>query len=220
MESKNTDSGALEGCTIDIVSAVAEEMDARVVWVESPWTEIFGRLKSREADMIASSVTITPEREAEWGFSRPYFTSRQQILVQTAQSERLRTPNDFATLVVGVQAGTTGEKLCRQIMTDAVVKSYPEANEALADLLAGGLAGVVIDEPVAAAYAKSYPRTTGLLAVVEAGFPTEHYGFVFRPDSEKLRLEVDDILDRLEKSGRLAEITARWAPVVAQTASP
>ena len=60
------------GYSIDYLKAVAKEAGLNVEFRNTAWDGIFAALESRQADIIASSVTITDKRKKAMGFSDPY----------------------------------------------------------------------------------------------------------------------------------------------------
>ena len=71
------------GYSIDYLKAVAKEAGLNVEFRNTAWDGIFAALESRQADIIASSVTITDKRKKAMGFSDPYCEIRQAVVVST-----------------------------------------------------------------------------------------------------------------------------------------
>lgn len=69
------------GYSIDYITAVAKEAGLKVIIKNTAWDGIFAALESRQADVIASSVTITDKRQKAMGFTEPYCEIRQAVIV-------------------------------------------------------------------------------------------------------------------------------------------
>ena len=70
------------GFDIDLMDALAAELGKNLEVRAVPWDGILGNLASGSCDVVASSVTITEEREAEVDFVGPYFDADQSLLVK------------------------------------------------------------------------------------------------------------------------------------------
>lgn len=70
------------GFDIDLLDAMAASIDAKLEILDSEFDGILGNLAAGTCDVVASSVTITPEREEEVDFTEPYFEADQSLLVK------------------------------------------------------------------------------------------------------------------------------------------
>ena len=61
--------------------AVADELGVEVKFEETQWDAIFAGLDAGRFDVIANQVSINPEREADYDFSKPYTVSPGVIVV-------------------------------------------------------------------------------------------------------------------------------------------
>ena len=64
-------------------------------------------LNSGQCDIVASAMTITPDREKNLDFSDGYYDSKQSLLVPTGSD--IKSIDDLSGKKVGVQQGTTGK---------------------------------------------------------------------------------------------------------------
>ncbi len=69
------------GFDIDLLDAMAVTMDAKLEIIDSEFDGILGNLSAGTCDVVASSLTITPERQKEVDFTEPYFDADQSLLV-------------------------------------------------------------------------------------------------------------------------------------------
>ena len=70
------------GFDIELLDAMAVKIDANLEILAVPFDGILGNLASGTCDVVASSVTITKEREQEVDFTEPYFDADQSLLVK------------------------------------------------------------------------------------------------------------------------------------------
>jgi polar amino acid transport system substrate-binding protein len=205
------ESGALTGFDVALVHALGEEMKADLRVENVAWDGIFGALSNGTIDMVASSVTITPERQAAFLFSEPYYTAGQVLVVRSGDAATLATLDDLAGRKVGAQTGTTGYFALQEREKDfAAVSSYPTIPLAMIDLVNGAIDAVLTDKPVADYYASKDSRVAGKLTVVGDLVTSEQFGFVLRKDDAETKAAVDAALARLKANGTYDRIHAEW----------
>ena len=61
---------------------VSKGIDANLEIIDSEFDGILGNLAAGTCDVVASSLTITEERQAEVDFTEPYFAADQSLLVK------------------------------------------------------------------------------------------------------------------------------------------
>ncbi|MBI5959027.1 MAG: basic amino acid ABC transporter substrate-binding protein, partial [Chloroflexi bacterium] len=201
------EAGTLTGFDIDLLAAMAEVGGYEIEWINTRWDGIFVALASGEFDAVASSATITAEREEIVDFSNPYFNAGQMIAVRTADAEKVKVPADLAGLRVGVQAGTTGDIAASEIAGVEVVR-YDEITLAFQALSAGDVDAIVNDGPVNADIIAKNPDL-GVVAVGDP-FTDELYGIAVQPTKPELLDAVNTSLAAVIASGQYAEIYQKW----------
>ena len=101
--------GEIVGFDVDVVNAICERINCVARFQTTAWDGIFPALAQGEFDMVASGVSITPERDQIVDFTEPYLVVNQAITVRV--EDAALTAEDFtaegSTLVLGAQLGTT-----------------------------------------------------------------------------------------------------------------
>jgi basic membrane protein A len=213
------ENGDIVGFDPDLMDAIASIAGFEFEWVNTRWDGIFVALASGEFDAIASSATITPEREEQVDFSNPYFNAGQMIAVREADASTISVPDDLAGLRVGVQGGTTGDIAASEIAGAEVVR-YDEITLAFQALASGDVDAVVNDGPVSADIIANNPEMG--LALVGDPFTDEYYGIAVQPDKPELLDAINAALAEVIASGQYNEIYLKWfgveAPAIFQPA--
>ncbi|MEO7122270.1 MAG: transporter substrate-binding domain-containing protein, partial [Lacisediminihabitans sp.] len=80
-------SGKLVGYDVDVAQAVAKQLGVKAKFEETQWDAIFAGLESHRFDTIANQVSITPERQAKYEFSKPYTVSAGVIVVKSSDNK-------------------------------------------------------------------------------------------------------------------------------------
>lgn len=118
--SMNIKTGKINGFEIDLAKALTKEMlgnNAKANFVTTTANTKIQLLKNRNVDAVIAAMTITPEREKQVDFSKPYFPAGQSIMV--AKNSKIKNVKDLNNKKVLVVKGTTA--------ADAVKKFAPKA---------------------------------------------------------------------------------------------
>jgi polar amino acid transport system substrate-binding protein len=193
-----------KGIDIELVDAIAKQLDLKVEWDDTSFDTIFRDVAQGKFDMVASSTTITPERQKEVDFSDPYFLADQSLMVKKGSG--ITNVNDIAGQVVGAQKGTTGAAYAEDQTDASTVRTYPEIADAFNALEAGQVSAVINDCPISKYAEKSKPD----LQVVRALPTGEKYGFAFQKGSTELEDAVNGALADLKKNGTYNKIFTKY----------
>jgi polar amino acid transport system substrate-binding protein len=193
-----------EGIDIELVDEIAKQLDLEVEWVDTSFDTIFRDLASGKFDMVASSTTITAEREKTVDFSDPYFPADQSLMVKKGSD--IKSIDDVSGQVVGAQKGTTGADFAENETEAETVRTYAEIDDAFNALEAGQVEAVINDCPISKYAERSKPN----LEVIEALTTDEQYGFAFQKGSTSLEDAVNDALTKLEDDGTYDKIIDKW----------
>jgi ABC-type amino acid transport substrate-binding protein len=166
--------GAVVGYDMDIVRALARTLGAEARFQVVPFDGIIAGLKTGKYEMVASAMTITPERAQQVTFTRPYALAGQAVAVRAGET-RIAGAADLAGLSIGCQLGTTGEMEAKKIPRAKVV-SFDAIGAAFRDLENRNLDAVIADIPTASIFAHDHPT------IRLAGEPItrEEFGFAVR----------------------------------------
>ena len=78
--------GSYRGLDIDIILAIAEELDYRIEFAENSFDDLIPSLLAAQADFIASGITITAERQKTVDFCEGYLDASTVIVVPDASA--------------------------------------------------------------------------------------------------------------------------------------
>ncbi len=73
--------GEWTGIAIDVVTAIAADLDRTVEWQEDTLSGMLDAVASGDVDAAAAAITITPAREANLDFTFPFYTTGLGIAV-------------------------------------------------------------------------------------------------------------------------------------------
>ena len=181
----------------DLVDAIAKGMGLKVVLKDSSFDGLQSglSLNSSQCDMVASAMTITPEREKNVDFTAPYYDSEQSLLVPTGSD--IKTIDDLAGKKVGVQQGTTGKTYAEEHAPKADIVSFPSDAEMFPAIKAGQVDALLQDLPVNLKHTEG-----GQFEIVQKYATGEKYGFAVREKgSEALLKDINKQLQKLRDNG-------------------
>lgn len=192
------------GFDVDLVKAAAKKLGiSKVTFTPQPFDTIFVAVAQGRYDMVASSVSITPERAKRVLFSNPYFTADQSLMVKKGSS--IKSTKDLAGKVIGAQTGTTGAELAKSFKPQTI-KTYQLIDDAFQALAAGKVDAVVNDFSIS----KFATRSKKTLVVVQRIKTKEGYGLVFPKSSTGLRDAFNGALAAIKKDGTYVAIYKKW----------
>ncbi|WP_376870417.1 amino acid ABC transporter substrate-binding protein [Albirhodobacter sp. R86504] len=199
----------LQGFEVDFMNAVAAETGDEVEYVTMSFSGLIGALESGRIDTIANQITITPEREAKFAFSKPYVFDGAQVVVKKGNEATISGPDDLSGKTVAVNLGSNFEELLSNLpnATEIDVRTY-ESNIAQ-DTALGRVDAFVMDRVSSAQLIAESPLP---LALAGAPFSEIRNALPFRNDAagQAQRDKVDAAIARLKENGTLSEISNKW----------
>lgn len=196
------------GFTVDYINAVAKEGGFDVDVQNVAWDGIFGGVATGQYDVVASSTTITPERQQQFDFSEPYYDVAQMVVLPAGQ--QINSLDDLKGKRVGGQIGTTGIFVMRKADPNAKLHEYDDIGLAIQDLVGGRLDAVICDDPVAMYYVNKKPDTAGKLSTSYKTDATEQYGFVVHKGRQDLVDRLNEGIKKVKASGLDKELRKKW----------
>ncbi|RIH88808.1 basic amino acid ABC transporter substrate-binding protein [Calidithermus roseus] len=191
------------GFDIDLVNLLARELGIKVNWVTQSFDGLIPALLAKKIDVVAAGLTITEERKKSVDFSRPYI-SGPNVIITRKDTPGIRKLEDLAGKRVAVQIGSAQEKIAQGVK-GAIVKSYNLYTEAALAVQTRQADALIVHRSVGRAFIQQYPD----LQVV-AELNSVDTGLAFRKECVDLRQAVDVAMEKLERSGKLEELVARW----------
>jgi polar amino acid transport system substrate-binding protein len=194
-----------KGFDVDIVNAIAEQLDVDVETKDSDFNALQSglALNSGQCDVAASAMTITPERQEKIGFSDGYYDSEQSLLVPADSS--IASIDDLDGVKVGVQKGTTGESYANENASGADIVVFPSDGEMYAAIKAGQVEALLQDLPVNLDH-QNDPKAAGQFKVVEKYDTGESYGLAMKKTNTALIDAVNEALAKMKSDGDYQKI--------------
>jgi ABC-type amino acid transport substrate-binding protein len=202
------------GFTIDLVEqlvlpSISKEV-GRPVKLEkkesTPPTRI-PLLTSNAVDLIAGTMTDTPERRQSVEFSLTFFYTGAQFLVK--KGSPIKSINDIGGKRIAAQQGSTNAKIIREKKPDAQLREFPDQPAAFQALAQGQVDAFTNDGIQLWGIRAKAPKPDDW-EVVGDFFSEEPYGMAMRKGDLKFKAAVDAGLKAGLESGKYFEIYDKW----------
>ncbi|MBP2661364.1 MAG: hisJ, partial [Firmicutes bacterium] len=205
------DNGKLVGFDVDLIEALSKEAGYDYEINNVGWDAMFEQLKSNTADVGISGITITDARKQTFDFSRPYFISRQSIVVK--ENSAIHSGEDLKGRKVAVQNGSTGQEAMEKLLG----KNHEDIKKvknglSYMELIHGSVDAVVGDDTSNQEFIANNSDQGLKRLQDEKTFSPEYFGIMYPKDS-KVRADFDKALEKLYENGTFAAIYKKWFKV-------
>jgi polar amino acid transport system substrate-binding protein len=202
------------GMDVDLINALGEAMGVTVEFQQvAEFSGIVGDLQAKRYDIVVSSISITPEREAVIDLI-PYFGPvGTGILTPTGNPNNFETLEDLCGFKVSAQVGTyqvdqvtaLNEGACAS--NPITLTTFPDNPASVQELLVGRVDAQLADDPVVK---YSEQLAEGELEVAATGFEAATYGIGVRKDSPELKAALKAALQQIIDDGTYDAILEKW----------
>ena len=208
-EMLDSKTGEITGFDIDLIKAIAADQGFEVKIHSLGFDGLIPAVLTGKIDLSASGFTITEKRAKVINFSEPYIDAGIGALKRSDDTS-IKTLSDLKGKTVGVQIGTSGQKVAEELQEQGKVSNVKVMdNSALAvtDLLKGRVDAVINDIPVNTAYSK---QSKGKLAILPTPLNTEQYGFVLNKKDTELLKKINQGLKNIRENGTYDKIYDKY----------
>lgn len=200
------DKGNIVGIDVDVIQAIADEMNFEVEWHNVGWEPVFQTIKNSEMDIGASGITITDDRKKTYDFTEPYFES--QLLIVVKEDSAISSLADLKDKKISVQINATGHVAAKKLQGDTStnILAFETQPIAIQEMLNGNVDATIGDNAVVYEYMKANPNAK-IEVIEDDDFEKEYYGFMVRKGNEELLSLLNEGLQKIKDNGKLKEIT-------------
>ena len=190
----------------EVAQAIAKEMGEELQWIFLKWADFSPYLLSGKADAIMCGSAITPEREKQFLYSKPYAYFNESVLIRS--EDHFEKPEDFQGKILGAIHESTNMALAQQwkgCQYRAFDGTSDNVFKEMIDALSNGeIDGVVDDEP---AFGGLLNNSQFKLAFT---FETMNpWGIAMRHGDENLKERINEGLERIITNGVHQKIWSR-----------
>jgi polar amino acid transport system substrate-binding protein len=202
--------GSLAGFDIDLALALAEKLGLKAKFIDVSWEGILSGLDTGKYD-IAVNVTILPERQKKYNFTKPYIDSYMTITALKQSQFNLTEPEDIvAGKRVAFQGNTTAQYFTEKLSEKGVrfsSYSYQKIINCFDDLKLGRVDLIAADNIVAFNFAQ---QQNSSYEVIWSGPSDEYIAICLKKGNDALTAAIDSALDEMFKDGSMEKISYKY----------
>jgi polar amino acid transport system substrate-binding protein len=207
MEYFDADGKTPIGFDVSMAKEIAAKLGLRVEFVDTAWDGIFAGVDTRKYDCIMSSVTVTPERQAAYNFTKPYIGNAQALVLRKDSTVTPARPEELGGLRVAYQAETTTDIYMTKLAQSGLAfepYEYDKVLNCFDDLRLGRVDAIVCDSLVAFDY---IAPDDSPFKLVWQGQADEVFAICLKKGNDQLTNAVDQVLDALFADGTIYRIS-------------
>lgn len=195
------------GFDVDIANEIANKIGVDLVIQEMDFDALVSALPAGKVDLVISGMNPTEERAKVVDFSEVYYNSKHGILVRAEDADKYQTFSDLEGAKVGVQLGSTQEKIAKTEIPNVNLQQLSNINNLILELKAGKVDAIVMEKPVAEMAVKSNPE----LAVGKPTYEEQTGGNAvgIAKNNPQLLAKVNEVITELNESGKMDEYIAK-----------
>ncbi|MCT4701338.1 arginine ABC transporter substrate-binding protein [Enterobacteriaceae bacterium H20N1] len=196
------------GFDVDLANALCKEIDATCTFSNQSFDSLIPSLKFRRIDAVMAGMDITPEREKQVLFSKPYYDNSALFIGQQGKVA------DIAALKgkkVGVQNGTTHQKFIMDKHPEITTVPYDSYQNAKLDLQNGRIDAVFGDTAVVTEWLKAEPKLAAIGdKVTDKDYFGTGLGIAVRQGNTDLQAKFNTALEKVKQDGTYQTIYEKW----------
>lgn len=196
------------GVDMDIAQAIADALGKELVIKNMDFDGALNAVQQGQVDFVAAGVSVDEERQKVMDFSHNYVDSSDVVIVN-ASADTVKTNEDIADKIVGVQQGNIADIWMTSNYPDAQVKRYTKFVQAAEDLKNQKIDAIVMDLYPAQELVATNPE----LKILDEENPVfvDQYAIAVKKGNQELLDQINEVIDQLIADGKIEEFTAKHA---------
>lgn len=198
------------GFEYDMAKEFSNYLGVELKIVTPSWDGLLEKLKNKEGDIVAASLTITPSREADVDFSESYLNVQQQVILR-ADNHRIKRIEDLNGEEIHVRKGTSYQERLTELKEDGLdiqITTYEDipTEELIGMVVTKEIEITVADSNIALLNRRYYPD-------IKMAFPLEEsqdYGWAVKKGEDELLNEINKFFTQIKEDGTFQKIYEKY----------
>ena len=200
------ETGEYVGFDIDLMDAIAEEIDFDYELKPMDYNGLIPALQTNNLDIAIAGITINEERKATIDLTDPYYDAGTAVLVREDEKE-ITEIDDLAGKVVAAKQGTSSYDAVMELDGIKEVVPFPNIDQAYMELDKGSADAVVFDLPALLYYINTGGQ--GKAKVIDGLLEGQTFG-IGLPKGSPLTAEINLALEKIKEDGTYDELHEKW----------
>lgn len=188
------------GFDIEIGKYIAKELGVELEIKDMEFDKLLGGLSTGMLDIVIAAVNPDPERAKEVNFSDIYYESTHSVLINRKDEGNIFSLEDLNGKTIGVQIGTTQEKIAETKIEGAEVIALSSNSDIIMNLKTDKIDCAIMETGVAKAFAQT---NNDLLVVdeliIDSG--SEGVAIAIKKGNDELTEKINEILAKAKSEG-------------------
>jgi len=199
-------SRSIVGYDVDFARAIADKLGVKLELKPVTSANRIPQLASGNIDLIAATMTKSPERAQQIDFSYAYFLTGQKFI---APKGTVRSLKELEGKRIATAKGSTSEQNVKRAVPSATILSFDDYPQAFLALRQRRVVAITTDEAILAGILAKAPDKNAF-EIPALRISEEPYGLGMRRGDTALVSLVNQTLLDMEKSGDAKRIFDKW----------
>ncbi len=202
--------GEVIGLEVDLTTELAHSMGLEVRLVPMAFAELLPALEAGKVDLVASGMTITPERNARVAFAGPYVISGKSLLTKSREISDVEDPEalNLSGRTYAALAGSTSEACVKKRLPASELVATADYDAAVEMVIGDKVDALIADLPICSVSVLRHPEED--LWMLVSPFTVEPLGIALPADDALFVNLVQNYLQTLDETGFLIQLKAKW----------
>jgi polar amino acid transport system substrate-binding protein len=202
--------GEIVGLEVDLVTELANSMGLEARFEAMEFAELLPALEAGKVDLVASGMTITPDRNARVAFAGPYVISGKSLLTKSEDIADVEAPEalNLPDRSYAALAGSTSEAFVKNLLPASKLVATPDYDAAVKMVLDDEVDALIADLPICSVSVLRHPEAGFFMLV--SPFTIEPLGIALPADDPLFVNLVQNYLTTLDQTGFLIQLKAKW----------
>ena len=201
------------GFEYDLFKAFADHLGVGLkIIIAEKWEGMIPDLMNGTGDLIAASMTITPNRRLQVAFSDGYMDIKQHIIVHR-NNTAVRNLKDLAGQSIHVRKGTSYQEHLESLnqgpqgmQFKIILHEDVPTEELIRQVSEKEIAVTIADSNIALLNRRYYPHAIMAGSINE----TEKLGWAVHPESKELLAHINSFFQKIKHDGQFSDIYNRY----------
>ena len=202
------DAGNPSGLSVDFIKDFGEAYGYDVQIDNTSFDGLIPALQTNKADVVLSSMTITPERQESVDFTDPYAVAQLAILANKNSGigsiDDLNQPNK----AVAVKTGSTGDVYATKHLANANIVRLADESACVTEVVQGKADGFLYDQLTIYRNNQANPDTTS--AVFIPFQDPEMWGMAVKKGNTQLKDQLNEYIAHCKENGEFDRLTEKY----------
>ncbi|MEN8236637.1 MAG: transporter substrate-binding domain-containing protein [Pseudomonadota bacterium] len=195
------------GYDIDLVKRIGQYLSYEVEFIDYDFADVIPTLTQHKAHLAIAAINVTPGRQKQITFSKPYYNARNILLLPLGSP--LIRDDDFTNLHIAVKRGSTQEqfaKVWKQKHKGIKLVSFQQDHDVVQAVISKGVDAAIVEETPGRAYIQ-----TNVEALTYRLLEDDNTKFAIAfPKGSPLVSEFNKALEHLESIGEIDKLKQKW----------